>query len=313
VIRIARIALSVAAVAAFAIWVPSGAAAPGGRIHGRVLDRTAPPHAVAGQAVRLTIVERGASSDQEITSRPSGEFEFTGLPVGGIRVFVLSTQYGGVRYTSEQILLTAQVPTRAVDLAVYDSSSSRSAVRAAAALAIVDVARGAVRVSVVQGFLNPTDRAVTISAEDPLIFPLPAGAERPRMLAGWREPHIDAGRIVDSFPLVPGSTRVAYAYELKTSGPQLRFPWLLPYGASELQVLVPDTGITLSAEGLKAQGTLVGPRARYARWSGEARPPGAEVALQLSGLPAARDAWPPAVAAGLGLVLFGGLGLALRR
>jgi hypothetical protein len=301
------------AAAALAISVPSGAAPAGGRIHGRVLDRTAPSHPVAGQIVRLTIVERGASSEQEAVSRPSGEFEFTGLPVGGIRAFVLSTQYRGVRYASDRIMLAPQVPVRAVDLAVYDSSSSRSAVRGTAALAIVDVARGAVRVSVVQGFLNPTDRTVVISPEDPIVFPLPPDAEQVRTLAGWRDPRIVAGRIADAFPLVPGTTQVAYAYELKTRGSQLRLPWLLPYGTSDLQVLVPDTGVTLAAEDLRAEGTVAGPHTRYARWSVQSMHPGAEVVMYFRGLPAARDPWPAAVAAGLGVVLFGGLALALRR
>ncbi len=305
--------LSAAAAAAFAISVPSGAAPAGGRIHGRVLDRTAPSHAVAGQIVRLTIVERGASSDQEAVSRPSGEFEFTGLPVGGIRVFVLSTQYRGVRYASDRIVLAPQVPARTVDLAVYDPSSSRSAVRGSLALAIVDVARGAVRVSVVQGFLNPTDRTVAVSSEDPIVFPLPPEAQDVRTLAGWRDPRVAPGRIADTFPFLPGSTQVAYAYELKTRGSQLRLPWLLPFGASDLQVLVPDTGVTFAAEGLSAQGTVAGPRARYARWSGQSVRPGAEVVMQFRGLPAARDPWPAEVAAGLGVVLFGGLALALRR
>lgn len=304
--------LGAAAVCAFAI--PPAAAAPdGGRIQGRVLDRTAPPHAVAGQIVRLTILERGASSDQEARSGPSGAFEFTGLPVGGIRVFLLSTQYRGVRYTSDKIVLAPQAPVRAVELPVYDSSSNRRAVRGTLALAVVDVAQGAVRVSVVQGFLNPTDRAVTASSEDPIVFPLPGDAEHVQTLTGWHDPRAGNGRIADTFPLLPGSTQVAYAYELKTSGSQLRLPWLLPYGASDLEVLVPDAGVSVEAMGLSAAGTVTGPRARYMRWRGQSVPPGAEVVMLLGGLPPGRDPWPAAVAAGLAAVLFGGLALTVRR
>ena len=302
-----------AACASAIILLPAAAAPTGGRIHGRVLDHTAPSHVVAGQIVHLTIVERGASSDQEATSGPSGAFEFTGLPVGGIRVFLLSTQYRGVRYVSDRIVLAPQAPARAVELAVYDSSSSRHAVRGTLALAVVDVAKGAVRVSVVQGFLNPTDRTVTLPTDDPMVFPLPAEAEHVQTLAGWRDPRAGKGRIADTFPLLPGSTQVAYAYEIKTSGPRLRLPWLLPYGASDLQVLVPETGVSFAAEGLNARGTVTGPRARYTRWSGQSVRPGAEVVMDFGGLPAGRDPWPAAVAAGLALALFGSLALTLRR
>lgn len=303
-----------AAAFAFAIaMLPAAAAPPSGRIHGRVLDRTAPSHAVSGQTVHLTIVERGASSDQEATSGPSGAFEFTGLPVGGIRVFLLSTQYRGVRYVSDRIVLPPQAPDRAVELAVYEPSSSRQAVRGTLALAVVDVAKGAVRVSVVQGFQNPTDRTVAFSSEDPMVFPLPAEAEHVQPLAGWRDPRAGNGRITDTFPLLPGSTQVAYAYELRTGGSRLRLPWLLPYGASDLQVLVPETGVSFAAAGLRAGGTVAGPRARYARWSGLSVSPGAEVVMNFRGLPASRDPWPAAVAAGLAAALFGSLALTLRR
>jgi hypothetical protein len=306
--------LGAAAVSAFAISILPAAAAPtGGRIHGRVLDRTAPSHVVAGQTVRLTIVERGASSDQEATSDPSGEFEFTGLPVGGMRVFLLSTQYRGVRYVGDRIVLAPQAPVRAVELAVYESSSSRRVVRGTLALAVIDVARGAVRVSVVQGFLNPTDRSVTVSSEDPMVFPLPAEAEHVQTLTGWRDPRAGNGRIADTFPLLPGSTQVAYAYELKTSGSQLRLPWLLPYGASDLEVLVPETGVSFAAKGFSASGTVTGPRARYTRWGGQSVRPGAEVVMLFGALPAGRDPWPAAIAGGLAVALFGGLALTLRR
>lgn len=309
-----RVLVVAAAASAFATSMPPAAAAPsGGRIHGRVLDRTAPAHPVAGQTVRLTIVERGASSDQQSASGPSGEFDFTGLPVGGIRVFLLSTQYRGVRYVSDRIVLAPEAPVRAVDLAVYDASSSRGAVRGTLALAVVDVAKGAMRVSVVQGFLNPTDRTVIVSSGDPMVFPLPEEAEHVQTLAGWRDPHAGHARITDTFPLLPGNTEVAYAYELNTKGSQRRLPWLLPYGASDLQVLVPEAGVRFAAEGLSAQGSVTGPRARYTRWSGQSVRPGAEVVMHFRGLPAARDPWPAAVAAGLAVALFGGLALTLRR
>jgi hypothetical protein len=311
---VSRIALGAAAACAFAISIVPAAADPiGGRIHGRVLDRTAPSHVLAGQTVHLAIVERGASSDQETTSGPAGAFEFTGLAVGGIRVFLLSTQYRGVRYVSDRIVLPPQAPVRDVDLAVYESSSDRQAVRGTLALAVIDVATGALRVSVVQGFLNPTDRTVALSSEDPMVVPLPAEAEHVQTLAGWRDPRVGTGRIADTFPLLPGSTEIAYAYELKASGSRLRLPWLLPYGASDLQVLVPDTGVSIAAEGLSARGTVTGPRSRYTRWAGQAVPPGTEVVIDVRGLPAGRDPWPAGIAAGLAVALAGGLALTLRR
>lgn len=278
-----------------------------------MIDRTASTHPVAHQTVRLTIVERGASSDQETVSDAAGRFQFAGLPVGGIRVFVLSTEYRGVRYTTDRVVLAASAPVRAADLIVYESSSNRSAVRGTVAFAVVDVARGAVRVSVVQGLSNPTDLTVVADPQDPLVFPLPPGAEAVNTLAGWRDPHIAAGRITDAVPLIPGITRVAYTYGVEAKDSTLSFPWSLPYGANDVEVLVADAGVDGAVDGLTAQGIVTGPKGRYRRYSGGPLLPGEQIVLRLRGVPLARDPWPVAVAAGLGVTLASGLAIALRR
>jgi hypothetical protein len=268
---------------------------------------------VPHQIVRLTIVERGASSDREAVSDAAGRFQFAGLPVGGIRVFVLSTEYRGVRYASDRVVLAAAAPLQAVDLVVYEPSSDRSAVRGTVAWAVVDVARGAVRVSVVQGLSNPTDRTVVVDNQDPLVFPLPPGAEAVSAVAGWRDAHIAAGRITDAFPLTPGVAQVAYAYSVEAKDSTLRLPWSLPYGAKDVEVLVADAGTEAAVDGLTAQGTVTGPKGRYRRYSGGPLRPGGQIVLRLSGVPPAGDPWPIAVAAALGVTLASGLAIALRR
>lgn len=296
------------------IAAPLGAAASiDGRIEGRVIDRTAPQHVVAGQIVRLSIVERGASSDQEAASDAAGRFRFAGLPTGGMRAFVLSTEYRGVRYTSDRIVLGPDAPVRAADLAVYEPSGNRSAIRGTVAFAVVDLAKGAARVSVVQGLANSTDRTVVVSAEDPIVFPLPPGADAVRPLAGWRDPRILAGQITDTFALTPVGVQVAYTFGMRATGSQLALPWSLPYGAADLEVLVADAGVEVVADGLTARGTVTGPTGRYRRWSGGPVAPEGSVLVRLRGVPSARDPWPATVAAGLGVALSCGLAVALRR
>jgi hypothetical protein len=303
-----------AALAACALSVPLGvAASTGGRIDGRVVDHTAPHHPVARQAVRLTIIERGASSGQDAISDAAGRFQFTGLPVEGMRVFVLSTEYRGVRYTSDRIVLGSDGPARTVDLVVYESSPHRASIRGTVALAIVDVARGAARVSVVQGLMNGTDRTVVAMPDDPIVFPLPPRAEMVTTLGGWRDPRVALDRITDTLPLMPGRAQVAYAYGLEVKGAELAVPWSFPYGAEDVEVLVADAGMDVIADGLAARDTVTGPNGRYLRWSGGPVGRGGHVVLRLRGVPSASDPWPAAVAAGLGLVLLGGLAKAVRQ
>jgi hypothetical protein len=289
------------------------AAAGDGQIGGRVIDRTAPAHALAGQVVRLAIIERATSEERTTLSDAAGSFRFSGLPVGGIRLFVIGTDYRGVRYTGNRLTLNPEARTRAEELSVYEASSDRSAMRATTAFAVVDIAPGALRIRAVQRFENPSDRTIVIPPRDPLTFPLPAGAESVIFLAGWRDPRLDGGRITDALPLLPGVTQVAYAYGLRATRREVIVPWLLPYGAIDVEMLVSDAGVEVTGDGLRARGNLPGPSGqRFLRFSGGPIPSQGAVMLRLRNVPSARNPWPAGVTLVLALVLAAGLAAALR-
>jgi len=283
-----------------------------GQILGRAIDRTPPAHALAGQAVHLAIVERGASSERRAASDAQGRFAFTGLPVGGIRVFLLSTEYGGVRYESERIVLTPSEPTRSVLLVTYDPASDRSAVRVALVFGVVEIARGGIRVSVIQRLQNATARTAVATVNDPLRFPLPRAAAGVTFLEGWRDPHVVDGRIEDAIPVLPGRLQVAYAYGLEAHGRALTVPWSFPDGAADVEILVADAGVRIAADGLHLAGAVTEAGRRYQRWSGGPMSRGGQAAVRLDGIPGAEDAWTGGVAAALAVVLGSGLLLALR-
>ena len=309
------------ALAALAIWLGAALTAPAlpaaaatvGRIEGRVIDRTAPAHPLAHQRVRFMVIERGVLSERETRSDARGAFAFTGLPVGGIRVFVLSTVYRSVRYDSDRVVLSASSPVHSVDLTVYEPSPDRSVLRTPVAFAVVEIARGGLRVSVIQRFDNPTDRVVAISPRDPLIFPLPRGAGLVRFLGGWRDPRVDNGRIEDAFPIFPGTTHVAYSYVVDVRRSEVTLPWTLPYGAEDVEVLVADVGVQVAGDGLRPLGTVTGRPGRYLRWSGGPVALGGQVAVRLQGVPVGQAPWPGVVAVALALTLGIGLALGLRR
>jgi hypothetical protein len=277
------------------------------------MDRTAPPHPLARQAVSLAIIERAGTSERQTTSDTGGRFAFADLPVGGIRVFILATEYRGVRYESPRIELPPDAPARSVDLVVYERAQDRAAIRAPVVFAVVDVAPGGIHVGAIQRFENPTDRTALPLGADPLVFPLPSGAQAVTFLAGWRDPHVVDGTITDAIPLLPGALQVAYSFGVEARRRELSIPWRLPYGASEVEILVEDTGVRVRAEGLRLAGTVAGPRGRYARWSGGPVPGGGQVEVSLAGLPAARSGLPVAAGAALAIALGSGLLWALRR
>ena len=314
--------LSVALVAALGpggVWGALEAGAqpsPGeaaGVIRGQVVDRTAPAHPVVGQPVRLQIVERGTSSERQTRTGPDGRFVFTGLPVGGLRVFLVSTEYQGAAYEGAQrVVLTPSAPARDVPLTVYDAAANRRVLRGTLLFAVVDIVPGALRVTTVEQVENPTDRTVVVAPDDPLRFPLARGALAVTPLDGWRDPHVDEGHITDTRPFAPGVAQLTYAYQTRPAAGRVPLAWLLPFGAARVEILIADAHVAVTAGGLRSAGPVTASGRRYTRWSGGPVAPGGTVALGLAGLPAGGDRWPGVVAVALAVLLAGGLARALR-
>lgn len=290
------------------------AGAPAGAITGHVIDRTAPAHPIAGQLVRLQIVERGSSAERQTRTDAGGAFVFSGLPVGGLRVFLLATDYQGATYEGAQrIILTSEAPVRDLPLTVYDAGGDRRALRGTLLFAVVDVVPGALRVTTVEQLQNPTDRTVVTTPADPLAFPLPGGAVSVQPLDGWRDPHTEYGRITDTRPMMPGTGQVTYAYQERPRGGNATLAWTLPFGAARVEMLVSDTHVRVASDGLRAGDPVAASGRRYRHWSGGPIAAGQAVSLQLSGLPSGGDPWPGVLVAALAVALVVGLLAALRR
>jgi len=288
-----------------------------GEIRGIVLDQTPPAHPVAGQRVRLEIVEHGSASTRDTTADSRGRFTFPRLPLGGLRVFLVQVQYGGVPYTARAVL-TPAVPVRDVELSVFEPSKDRLAVQGTVAFAVVEPLQRGLRVSVIQRLHNATERAVVVTDEDPLVFPLPLvsplplGPEPVEFVGGWRDPRVAHGTITDTIPVLPGTMEVAYAFRFEPRTRTATLQWLFPYGATDVELLV-DQGIRVSGIGMHAVGIVTERGRRYARWSGGPVPPGAALSVRLDGLLLSEDHWPEIVAGMLALALAYGLAAALRR
>jgi len=304
--------------------IAASAAAPAdtgtaGEIRGTVLDHSFPAHPVAGQRVRLEIVERGSTSMRDTSADPQGRFTFAGLPLGGLRVFLVQVDYRGVPYT-RRVELTPAAPVRDVPLDVFESTADRTAVHGTVAFGVVEPLQRGVRVSVIQRLENDTQRAVVVTEEDPLVFPLPEVSPSPRgtepveFVGGWHDPQVARGVITDALPVLPGVTEVAYAFGFEPRATSATLRWLFPYGASDVELLVAaDRGIGVSGSDLHAAGAVTERGQRYTRWSGGPVDPGAAVSVRLDRLPVFADHWPEIVAGVFALALACGLAAALRR
>jgi hypothetical protein len=296
---------------------PSGAAPSAGPasgvIRGQVVDRTPPIHPVAGQRVRLQIVERGSSSERQTRTGSDGAFVFAELPVGGLRVFLVSTDYEGASYEGAQrIVLTPGAPVRVVPLVVYDAGAGRAVLRGTLLFAVVDVVPGALRVTTVEQVQNTADRTIVTTPANPLVFALPAGALDVAPLDGWRDPRVENGRISDARAVTPGVVQLTYAYQERPAAGRASIMWTPPFGAARVEILVSDAHVHVIAGGLREAGPISASGHRYMHWSGGAIAPGGTLSLRLNGLPAAGDRWPGLAAGALAAALAAGLASALR-
>jgi len=289
-----------------------------GEIRGNVVDQTAPAHPVAGQPVRLEIVEPTANSTRITTTDAQGRFAFTGLPVGGPRVFLVQVDYGGIPYTAK-VALSAAAPVRDVPMSVFVTNTDRTAVHGTVVFAVFELIHDVLRVSVVEQLENATDQTVAVTNEDPMVFPLPLISPAPRrapsasveFVGGWREPRVNDNTITDTIPVLPGITEVAYAFGVEARTRTATLQWKFPYGATEINFLV-DPNLRVSAPGLQADGIVTERGRRYARWSGGSVSAGEAVDVRLDGLPVPTPRWLEIALGVLALALASGLILVLR-
>jgi len=281
-------------------------------IRGRVVDHTPPARPVAGQPVRPTIVERGTSSERQMRTGSDGTFVFAGLPVGGVRVFLVSTQYEGAEYQGAQrIVLTPDAPVRDVPLVVYDAGVDRGVLRGTLLFSVVDIVPGALRVTTVEQVHNESPRTIVATRTNPLVFPLPDAAVAVEPLDGWEDPRVEAGRITDTRAVPPSGAQLTYAYQVRPAGRRASLSWAPPFGAARVEILVSDAHVGVAGTGLRDARPLTASGRRYMHWSGGPIEAGGTLRLRLDDLPEAGDRWPGLAAGGLAALLAVGLGSAL--
>jgi hypothetical protein len=187
------------------------------------------------------------------------------------------------------------------------------------AFMVVESDGGALRVSVIQRLATAPDHVILGGERDRLLFPLPEVAPRPRrveavdFVSGWRRPRVVNGVIVDGVPPLFAAGEMAYAFVFEPRGATATVRWILPYGANDVEMLLPERGIRASGAGLRGGGGVTERGRRYVRWSAGPVRPGDAISVRLDGLAASDGGWPEVTAGILAVALACGLVVALRR
>ncbi len=296
-----------------------GAAAPvwagEGRIGGRV------EHATSGQPVEgATVVLHAFSQMKEeeagrAITGPDGAFQFA-VAYDAEKVFWVSTEYKGIRYTSDLLRLTDEKPEATAVLQVYETTASPDGIRIARGHFIVEFAEGAVHVAELYVISNEGQAAYVGDGQGrTLQFLLPPGAAE--VVVDDAPPEgrfVREGDILwDTAPVPPGEAVAQHIVDyVLPYDPEkgLDLTRSYAYPVAQVNLMVPQVGVDVESD-LEFTGT-VGAERTYLVWRGTALAPGEAWSVRFRGRPQAGMAGTAEESAasvqGLGpLVAFGGL------
>jgi len=292
------IALSIAIVSLFAFALPASARTltNTGRIYGQLQDGTKRNAPVAEQSVTLQMAQGQNASDlKTVTTDAHGLFSFSGLNTDKTINYAVYTLYQKAQYVTDLISLSDK-PVQQVNLQVFDATSSVKNIAIVQANILIDKADAQ------HGLLNITENFVfenlglttyvgSLQANgqkpDALRFSLPAGARQLSLklgFDGYNVVQVDPGFASDA-TVPPGQSQFAFSFQVPYSASHYDFSATIVYPTVDLSVLTPLDYRATSGT-LASQGTTNVNQQSYQQLEAKQLLPGAQVHVELDGLPA---------------------------
>ena len=285
---------------------------PAGTVTVRVV-RGSLSNLVVGQRVDIS-----GDVSASATTNESGRAEFGGLKPG-VRLKAVSV-VDGERLESQEFTLPPQAGIRL--MLVARGEEDRKLAEGPARTGIVILGEqsrfvfelGDEGLTVYNIFQIVNTAPTPVQPAVPVVFDLPAGAERMALLEGSSPLARAAGSRVDvTGPFPPGTTLLQFAYIMPYSGGSATITQRLPAAIAQLSVLVQKLGETrLSSPQIAQQREMTAEGQTYILGHGPPLPAGSDVTFAFSGLPYV-PVWPRNVAIALAcFILAAGAWTAVR-
>jgi len=282
---------------------------PAGTVTVRVV-RGALSNLVVGQDVELTgdISASAATND-------AGRAEFTGLKPGA-RVKVVAV-VDGERLESQEFTLPPQAGVRLMLVATDPGAAQRAEQDRKLAEApartgivvlgdqtrlVIELGDEGLTVFNVCQLVNTARTPVQPAV--PIVFQLPAGAERPSILEGSSPLAALAGdRVNVSGPFPPGTTLVQFAYTLPYASESVTLAQRLPAALAQVALVVQKAGdMRLESPQVTQQRDMTADGQTYILGQGPPLAAGSAITVTISGLPHVSQ-WPRNLALALAIVI----------
>jgi hypothetical protein len=261
-------------------------------IDGRVLG--VPPGAErAGLQVELLRFQLDAQGNPQATTLQtralSGDdgFRFEQVLIVEGAVFQVRLRVAERQVESEPFTFPAGQQEVALELQVPSPGSPGLGIHVEEGLIAVEPIRGAVQITEVLHFRNPTGAAAN-GAEAPLELTLPEGAQGLQMLRNLAE-NGQYDRLGDKLvvyaPLPPGRATLAFAYRLPVWLGTATLEKRYPHDLNVLSVLYPEGALKLQGAGFTKMESQQIQGTRYDAWVARSLAANAAVVVRLSGVP----------------------------
>ncbi len=266
-----------------------------GVVHGTVVNGTSGAASPAGLEVNLHGFDMiGGNLNLAVTltttTRADGAFQFEATPYKAGRQFLLTTNYGGVTYSSDVAAFDAGQEALELPLRVYEITSDTANLRVDRFHMFLEF-DGNDRVTVGQLYLlsNLGDRTIA-SSEGGKTFELalPPGAENVVVrneVEGQDYFRTDEG-LADTLPIAPGggAAQLLVSYSLPY-GDKLDFSQKMLYPVEATNLLVADVAVQVSGEQLEFQGRQEFQGTAFQNFTRNNLAAGESLTFQVSGRP----------------------------
>jgi len=254
----------------------------------------------AGLAVTLFSYDLASADFSPIARTQTlsdGSFQFADVDVSTLAVLLAAVQYNEVTFTSDIFYLEeASLPIE-LTITVYEAAYDLAGLTCQQMHVIFDFStEGAVQVIQVFDIANPTGKIVVgDDAAAPLLqFELPEGATTPQAQDAAEQKRFiqNENQLGYLFTLGPGEKmQVVFAYQLGYTSPvtwlplkpQLKLSLLAPLPVEEVQVMLPQVGVSLRSSQLKASGTQSSDSQTYDAYTASDLTQGSPLKITLSG------------------------------
>lgn len=253
--RILGLALALLAIANTIGWTTPVLAEGAGAIEGQVVNKTPDGSPVGGVEVILItyLNDKPTASQQKVTAGASGKFEFKGLSTDNGTAYAVRATFQDASYTSGQVTLTPASASQAVELDVYDSTTSDANIQISNGHIVAFANQGALQVLEVWRFSNTGSKTLIgtkgKTAGATLQFTLPRGATSLSPGGSFALQTTDAGAIFAE-PVPPGATDITFSYHIPYEGSAITMTRKADYPISAFRFLVEDTGVKVTSSAL---------------------------------------------------------------